>query len=170
MSTLSICMSTDPRSSRHSRQHNPCQFTLMLEQLTCCVLLYYSLWNQSVPRFPLFMLFSFDFKKHSQDYVQNKQSACLLVVQQIHFLKMLLGKSGFCICNISKMKQTSVKKTEHCLTHLNKMAWEIWSVFWTKFTFEKNTQHPFPTESLNYCFRNKRLSSELTKSNYILPE
>ena len=36
----------------------------------------------------------------------------------------------FCIRNISKTKQISGKThTEHCLTHLNKTAYEIWSVF-----------------------------------------
>ena len=35
----------------------------------------------------------------------------------------------FCIRNISKRKQASARKhTEHCLTHLNKTACEIWSV------------------------------------------
>ena len=42
-----------------------------------------------------------------------------------------LGKIRFFayLCNISKMKQTSKKHAEHGLTHLNKTACEIWSVF-----------------------------------------
>ena len=43
----------------------------------------------------------------------------VLTWQQIQF---------FCICNISKRKQTSTRKhTEQCLTHLNKTACEVWS-------------------------------------------
>ena len=44
----------------------------------------------------------------------------------------------FCICNISKTKQTSARKhTEHALTHLIKTTCKIWSVsdkvqFWVK--------------------------------------
>ena len=45
----------------------------------------------------------------------------------------------FCISNISKTEQTSARKhAEHCLTHPNKTACEIWSVFgkvyfWVKY-------------------------------------
>ena len=55
----------------------------------------------------------------------------------------------FCIRSISKTKQTSERKhTEYCVTHLNKTAYKIWSVFdkghfWVKYLvpfFHRNLQ------------------------------
>ena len=54
----------------------------------------------------------------------------------------------FCIRNISKMMQTSGKKhAEHCLTHVNKTACEIWSVF-DQVHFWVKTLTPFFHRSL----------------------
>ena len=64
----------------------------------------------------------------------------------------------FCIRNISKRKQISGKThAKHCLTHLNKTACEIWSVFDKVQLWVKNLA-PFSTEAFIYYISIVRLT------------
>lgn len=114
-------------------------FALKVDEFTCCVLCHSSRFKQSVPRFPLYTLFSFDLKERERrrwDLILTscKINSLLFVVQEINPpLKNPPGKTSDFLHKLYLGNEADLSKTYiynvQDFVNLYKSSYKIWSVF-----------------------------------------